>query len=191
MAIRSLKTGQFSRSTLVGNPVIMPGSYESIATVTVGSGGASTITFDNIPNTYQHLQIRAITRGTSTGRIYMRFNNVSTGTPYDYHGLAGNGTNAVAIADTSENEIWLTVDGDSGTANHFTGMVLDILDYKDTNKNKTTRSLSGHSIDSISYWIVWFESGLWRSTSAINRIDLTRGSGNFAQYTTFSLYGVN
>ena len=166
------------------------GAYESIATVTVGSGGTSTITFDNIPSTYQHLQIRAISRGTATGRIYMRFNNVSTGTPYDYHGLAGNGVNAVATADTSNNEIWLTVDGDSPTANHFTGMVLDILDYKDTNKNKTTRSLSGHSIDSVSYWIVWFESGLWRSTSAISRIDFTRGSGNFAEFTQFALYGL-
>ena len=32
-------------------------SYESIATVTVGSGGSSTITFSSIPATFTHLQI--------------------------------------------------------------------------------------------------------------------------------------
>jgi hypothetical protein len=191
MAIRSLKTGQFSRSALVGNPVIMPGSYESIATVTVGSGGASSIDFTNIPSTYSHLQIRAITKGSTTSRIWMRFNNVSTGTPYDYHSLYGNGTSAGAIADTSENEIWLAVDGQSATTDTFTGLIVDILDYSNTNKNKTTRSLGGHSIDSASYWIVWFESGLWRSTNAINRITLTASSGTFSQYSTFALYGVN
>jgi len=191
MAIRSLKTGQFSRSTLVGNPVIMPGSYESIATVTVGSGGASSIDFTNIPSTYSHLQIRAITKGSTTSRIWMRFNNVSTGTPYDYHSLYGNGTSAGAIADISENEIWLAVDGQSATTDTFTGLIVDILDYSNTNKNKTTRSLGGHSIDSASYWIVWFESGLWRSTNAINRVTLTASSGTFSQYSTFALYGVN
>ena len=33
-------------------------SYESIATVTVGSGGSSSLTFSSIPATYTHLQIR-------------------------------------------------------------------------------------------------------------------------------------
>ena len=35
-------------------------SYESIATVTVGAGGTSTITFSSIPTGYTHLQIRGI-----------------------------------------------------------------------------------------------------------------------------------
>jgi hypothetical protein len=32
--------------------------FDSIATTTVGAGGASTITFSSIPSTYRHLQIR-------------------------------------------------------------------------------------------------------------------------------------
>ena len=63
MAIRSLKSGTFSRSGMVGNPVIMPGSYDSIATATVGSSGI--VEFTSIPSTYTHLQIRAITRNSS------------------------------------------------------------------------------------------------------------------------------
>jgi hypothetical protein len=40
-------------------------SYESIATVTVGSGGASEVEFTSIPSTYTHLQIRALARNTT------------------------------------------------------------------------------------------------------------------------------
>ena len=41
------------------------GNYVSIATATVTSGGASTITFSSIPSTYTHLQIRILGRGAS------------------------------------------------------------------------------------------------------------------------------
>ena len=37
-------------------------SYESIATVTVGSGGAANVEFTSIPGTYTHLQIRMLGR---------------------------------------------------------------------------------------------------------------------------------
>jgi hypothetical protein len=47
-------------SMLAGNPVFVDTDFESIATVTVGGGGAATVEFTSIPGTYQHLQIRAI-----------------------------------------------------------------------------------------------------------------------------------
>ena len=53
--IDSAKTGNLS-------------SYESIQTITVGSGGASTIVFSSIPSTYAHLQIRALNITTATTR---------------------------------------------------------------------------------------------------------------------------
>ena len=46
--------------------VAVPNSYESIATVTVGSGGTSEINFTSIPATYTHLQLRIIT-GSNPG----------------------------------------------------------------------------------------------------------------------------
>jgi hypothetical protein len=43
-------------SAITGNLVTT--SYESIETVTVGSGGSATVTFSSIPATYTHLQIK-------------------------------------------------------------------------------------------------------------------------------------
>ena len=80
MAIRSLKTGSFSRSTQVGNSIILPGDYESIATVTVGAGGSSSVTFSSIPSTYTHLQIRFTAQcsnsATAADNLAFRFNSL-------------------------------------------------------------------------------------------------------------------
>ena len=116
MAIRSLKTGQFSRSALVGNPVIMPGSYESIATVTVGSGGAASVEFTSIPSTYTHLQIRAIVRTnyTSSNNKSISIDNVTetNATNNEMAIIAGLWSNTAAIT-----SIKLTPDSGSFATN--------------------------------------------------------------------------
>jgi hypothetical protein len=190
MAIRSLKTGQFSRSTLVGNPVIMPGSYESIATVSVGAGGASSVTFSSIPSTYSHLQIRAIAKSSSTGTYwFMRFNS-DTATNYSVHELYGTGTSALAYgaANTTSVEIYYSIET-STASNVFAASVIDILDYGNTNKFKTVRKLGGTENNSAGG--IDISSGAWRSTNAITSISFTPNTGNFAQYSYFALYGVN
>jgi len=187
MAIRSLKTGQFSRSTLVGNPVIMPGSYESIATVSVGSGGASSVEFTSIPSTYTHLQIRGFMKLSTADNLILRMNS-DTGTNYSWHYLFGSGSAASVGAGTSDTSIISTYD--PNVANTYAAIVFDILDYANTNKNKTTRLLTG--IDTNGGGNVAFYSGLWRSTSAITSLTFrTFGSYNISQYSHFALYGVN
>ena len=55
-------------------------SYESIQTVTVGSGGQSTISFTSIPSTYKHLQIRMLARATGASTVgLIRFNSDASG----------------------------------------------------------------------------------------------------------------
>jgi hypothetical protein len=49
--------GIIASSRLVAPPV---GDFESIATVTVGGGGAANVEFTSIPATYTHLQLRII-----------------------------------------------------------------------------------------------------------------------------------
>ena len=67
--------------------------------------------------------------------------------------------------------------------------IIDILDYTNTNKFKTTRSFTGRDANG-SGW-VWFGSSLWKNSAAINTITIipTIGTG-FQQYTQFALYGI-
>jgi hypothetical protein len=170
-------------------------SYESIATVTVGSGGTSTITFTSIPSTYKHLQLRAFGHtDRSSGGVQdgTRFTfNSDSGSNYTSHSLEGNGASASSFSDgTSQAKAMVYgLAGNNSSASTFGVFVTDILDYADTNKYKTMRSLAG--TDNNGSGSVYFSSGLWMSTSAINRIDLVPNAGTlFNQYSTFALYGI-
>jgi hypothetical protein len=166
-------------------------AFESIATVTVGSGGQSTITFNSIPSTYKHLQIRGIGRtgrASTEDNIRVTFNS-DTGTNYSWHNLAGYGTGVEAngnATQTGMNLGWITAANDG--ASIFGTAIIDILDYANTSKNKTSRSLTGYDWNGGGQIIL--ASGSWQNTSAINSITLTPVFSTFAQYSSFALYGI-
>jgi len=171
-------------------------AYDSIATVTVGSGGSSSITFTSFPSTYTHLQIRGIARdnrsasGLATGGL--QFNSDSTYTNYRGHILYGTGSTAAAATSQPSNGTALafSTNGNSSTANSFAAAVIDILDYANTSKYKTVRTLSGADNNDTTGEID-FVSGVWMSTAAITNITLIPyGSNSFVQYSSFALYGV-
>jgi hypothetical protein len=170
-----------------GGAAAAANSYESIATVTVGSGGASSVTFSSIPSTYTHLQIRYIARNSSlSSNTILTFNSDTTAN-YSTHYLLGNGASASAGAEVSSTYIYTDILSQTSTS--FAPTVVDILDYANTNKNKTVRSLSG--LDMNGSGTVWIASGAWRNTAAVSSIRLVIGAGfNFAEYSSFALYGI-
>lgn len=181
-------------SSISGN--LSTTSFDSIATVTVGAGGSSTITFSSIPSTYTHLQLRISARtdrNTSTGDFYsIRFNSDSGANYIVGHQLYGDGSTAGSYFNgASGNQIYVErIPSLNSTANVFSGTVIDVLDYKNTNKNKTTRALCGYDNNGANTQIA-LASGAWMSTSAISRIDITSGTiANFVQYSSFALFGI-
>jgi hypothetical protein len=157
-------------------------SYESIATVTVGGGGAADVEFTSIPSDYTHLQIRGIGLITSAGGFTVQF-NTDTGSNYSWHQLYGEGSIAQANSGATQTFMYMAYGGGSTTAPN--AFVTDVLDYANTNKYKTLRSLSGNDLNGsggIQFW-----SGNWRSTSAITSIKVT---ASFNQYSQLALYGV-
>jgi hypothetical protein len=169
----------------------VPSSYESIATVTVGSGGAANVEFTSIAADWTHLQIRGISktdRADDNDSVKMQFNN-DTGSTYSTHVLLGSGSSASASGSANQTGALTFVGAGNNVASVFGGGVIDILDYKDTNKYKTVRSLGGYESNSTGF--VTFYSGNWRSTSAITSIKLFPNVGsNFNQYSQFALYGI-
>ena len=164
-----------------------PNNYESISTVPVTST-VGYIEFTSIPATFKHLQIRAIAQGATSGSVLATFNS-DTGANYSNHHLQGDGASVTAQGSASTTSINICRNGGiSTTANIFSAFVIDILDYANTNKYKTTRALNGHDLNGSGK--INFESGNWRSTSAISTIRLTQNGTGFTQYSSFALYGV-
>ena len=167
-------------------------SFDSIATYTLSSN--TTITFSSIPQTYKHLQLRVYGKTTRptyvNDEIALRFNG-DTGNNYSSHSIYSDGSTREANATASYSMIYYG--GNIGStvlqANTFGSAVIDILDYTNTSKNTTTRSISG--FDNNGSGVTGFKSGLWLNTAAVTQIYLRGGEGiNLATGTKVALYGI-
>jgi hypothetical protein len=175
-----------------GNYPRVTNSYESISTVTVGSGGSATVTFSSIPSTYKHLQVRITgktDRALNRDGAKVTFNG-DTSTSYVSHYLYGTGSAAAAGYDsiTTWSGIY-RLSGNTSATDIFGTIVYDILDYADTNKNTTGRYLGGVDLNGAGE--VYLGSTLFTKTNAISSISFAPASGtNFLQYSSFALYGI-
>jgi hypothetical protein len=166
--------------------------FDSIATITPYTT-TSTVVFSSIPSTYRHLQIRFIARTTRANQednIQLRFNSDSGGN-YAAHVLYGDGATAGSFSDGSSITFNTrsVVAAASSTSGVFGVGVIDILDYANTSKNTTVRSLNGY--DNNGAGQVRLSSGLWMNTAAINTITIVPANGpDFAANCHWALYGI-
>ena len=175
------------------------GAYDALSTITVGATSVSSITFAGIPNTYKHLQIRAMTRSTATGNASVnyvatgriRFNS-DTGSNYNSHWLDGNGSSASAGnfgVDTSMALADLGGVFAATASGYFAVNIIDVLDYTSTTKNKTVRILNGQ--DRNGYGRIQLQSGLWFATPAsVHTVTFTTDGTAYAEGSQFTLYGI-
>jgi hypothetical protein len=174
-------------SSISGN--LNTNSYESISTTTLSTATA-TITFSSIPATYKHLQLRVLARSTlatTQDNAFFRLNSDTTSS-YSYHYIYGAGSGAASGSGVTQTSNLL--DGEPGTsigANIFATTILDILDYANTSKYKTSRMLTGW--DGNGSGNIALHSGLWQNTSAISTITITN-SASFTANSSFALYGI-
>lgn len=167
------------------------GSYDLLET-TILSSTASSVTFTGLGSytDYKHLQVRLVGRSSRSGsgeNLRIRFNG-DTGSNYANHYLQGNGSSVASGAETSNTGMWArNLNASSSPANAFGAFVIDILDFADTSKNTTVRTLGGSTSDNF----IALSSGAYFSTNAITSIDLgTQFSQDFVTGSRFSLYGI-
>ena len=189
----SLGDSAYSAASNSVTPV-QPPAFESIATAT--GSGATSITFNSIPSTYAHLQLRMLIRSTGTGDgrdLNLTVNGAASAGDYKSHYLLGNGSTVGSGVDVngSTANIWVGNPPASATAaNIFAVSIVDILDYANTNKNKTIRALAGVDTNAGVYQNVCLLSGVRLSTAAISSVTLTLSNGNFATGSSVALYGI-
>ena len=140
------------------------------------------MTFSSIPSTFKHLQIRCYATPSGANYNFLRVNS-DTGSNYSFHQLTGDGSSAGSTGGNS-NLVYI---------NNFSGgqpasAVVDILDYANTSKYKTLKSLGGSDSNGAGY--VQFRTGLWMNTAAITSITFTVDGGSYSTGSKFALYGI-
>ena len=170
----------------------MANTYEAIATVEVGSGGATDIDFTSIPGTYTDLLVYLSGRRTTSGGtdVAVQFNGDTAGN-YSWRMLYGDGASAVSQNLSSQSSINRVgrICNSTDTASTFGSNFIYIPNY--TSSNVKSTSTDGVSENNATTALAQIVAGLWSGTAAITSIKFViNGGGTFAEYSTATLYGI-
>lgn len=165
----------------------------AIQTVTVGAGGASSIEFTSIPQTYTDLKVVFSVRDATNnnGVVKITFNGSATG--YTARQLYGTGSSAASNTDYTGSGTYYGTEGSSApsnaTASTFSNCELYIPNYTSSNNKSINADSLYENNGTLAYQSL--SAGLWSNSAAITSIKIAQFSGNnFAQYSTATLYGV-
>lgn len=170
----------------------MPNTMKLINAVTVGSGGASTISFSSIPSTFTDLCIKVSTRSSSNNDrriLFVRFNGVTSG--YNDKTIRGYNGGVATQADNGGNNSIGIYDMPAATAT--TSVFGNIEIYIPNYTSSTNKSVSADGVGESNGALVVaaITSGSSNVTSAISSITLLLdGTGDFVQHSTAYLYGI-
>ena len=168
----------------------MATTFEAIATVTVGSGGAANIEFTSIPGTYTDLLVKFSLRGTNGTYVNNRFSFNGSTTGYSSRLLYGLGSST----GSDVNAVTTAIDysaysaGSDATASTFSNGELYLPNY--TGSSNKSVSVDAVSENNNTTAIAALTAGLWSDSAAITSVKITPSSGTFAQYSTATLYGI-
>ena len=149
------------------------------------SNATSSISFENIPQHYTDLLLFTSLRSTGVGTgAYFAFN----GSTANFAGVTLQGSGASVNSPSDPRRAGYTT-GSEQTTSTFANNMAYILNY-------SSNQFKSYSVDhvqenngTISYQGIF--TGAWNQTAAINSITITNPTGDMAQYSSASLYGIN
>lgn len=167
----------------------MANTFYRLAGASVGSGGASSITFNSIPSTYTDLCLKLSVRSNraaSEDGLGIALNGASSG--YTYVIASGSGSSLSSI-NTAYEQIWATrLNGNTTTSNTFTNAEFYFPNYTDSR----AKSYSGDSVteNNATEAFITLSSLLQSSTSAISSLTIQAINGTLMQHSMATLYGI-
>jgi hypothetical protein len=160
-------------------------TYTPIATTTLS--GVSSYTFTSISGSYTDLILIGSINGVSSAAdIWYRVGNGSVDTASNYSWIWLSGTNGAGIQAeraTANSKLYIDGWGTIGTGNSI--IKTQINNYSNTTTYKSVLTQRTDAAKEANAQV-----GLWRSTSAINTLQLGLDSGTFNSGTVLTLYGI-
>lgn len=169
----------------------MPSTFVKIASTTVGSGGASNITFSDIPGTYTDLSLylsgRYSNAGTQATLWISQINGSSSSLSNRW--IRGSGSSIFTSSDASGGIYVGQVNASSSTSNTFTNINMYFPEYAGSKNKSVIIDAVQENNQTEAY--MGFSGGLWANTAAITSITIDPdGANSFAENTTATLYGI-
>jgi hypothetical protein len=161
----------------------MTSTYEKIATTTV-STPVLNVTFSSISSAYTDLVlVCGYSRSGGGNNISLRLNGA--GSNYSETYLEGDGSTTYSGRHTNDSNMRVAfINGGTGTEQST--LILNFMNYSNTTTYKTVLSRYSETTSDVGAAV-----GLWRSTSAINSIEIGRSATvNWDAGSVLTLYGI-
>ena len=169
----------------------MPVTYNKIASVTVGSGGAVSMDFNSIPATYDDLILKLSGRfnndpfGAAWGDALLQINGSTASLSSRL--LVGNGSSAVSA---SSSDFTIRINSSATTANTFTNIEIMFPNYRSSTNKSFSMDLAIENNATTARNEL--SAGLRSNTAAITSLSIVgQFSSNFVQHSTAVLYGIS
>lgn len=169
----------------------MPDTFDLIASSTVtAAGGAASIDFTSIPNTYTDLCVVVSLRSAevlSRSDLRLRFNSSTSG--YAGREIRGFDSNSTSATTSSTGYFdCARIPASQSTASTFGNAVIYIPNYT-SSSNKIFSVDDVAENNSSSSWYVSLSAGMWSNSAAITAVNIFTNA-NLTQHSTAYLYGV-
>lgn len=160
-----------------------------IERIEVGSGGAASLTFSSIPQTFLDLQLVLSLRTiydnvTQWWDVDINFNGVSTNRTQKL--LYGGGSGAAASL--TESTINVRTNDSGTTANTFGSTSLYISNYTGSLSKVITMEAVSENNSTTAF--ASLAGGLWNSSDAITSITVIPQTNGLTEFSTAALYGI-
>jgi hypothetical protein len=158
-------------------------TYDKIQTAILS--GSTQVDFTGISQAYTDLVIiGSLIQSGSAVNSFMRVGNgtVDTGSNYSQTILYGNGSSVVSTRVSSQTAWYADFAAAPGTGSDYNTVIYSVQNYSNTTTNKTVLMRASKATNGTDAMV-----GLWRSTAAINRINIYSTN---ALTGTFTIYGI-
>lgn len=159
-------------------------SVTLISTVTVGAGGAGSIDFTSIPQTYTDLYLVIGVRSNTTGNTEFQF-KLNGSDPTSAKVLRGSGSTA---SSTSNLNIFAPAAGN--TANTFSNIAITIPNYAGTTNKSVSVDATTENNVAASQVTQEIHAMYYSSSAGVTSISIVDAYGIWVQYSSASLYGI-
>lgn len=158
-------------------------AMELVETIEVGAGGASLITFSNVPQTATDLLVTVSGRSTGASNTHFEL----FGFTQSWLRLQGDGSSASTTTGASAGTMsGLTIPGTGTTSNTFGNGSIYISNYTSTGNKPFSVDSVGENNSSTAYQAI--VAGNITTASAITEVKIATAANSFAENSTVSLY---
>lgn len=162
------------------------GALQRIGYQSLSNSTTASVTFSNIPATFQDLVVVIFAGATGASSMTLRLNG-DGGNNYSTTVLYGNGSSALSTRYTSQAAMYANYNGIPSATSVYGAFTFNILNYANSSTNKTLLMRTAADANGSG----WTELcvGRWAGTAAVNSLSIFAGAF-YTSGSTFALYGV-